>query len=155
MSYTTQDPNDTLTPLRDVVSRFFGDGLINPDRLMMLGRTIPVDVIETPDEFIIEASLTGVKPANVQVTATTSSVTIHVGRKVRARPEDEAVYLRRERFERHGPELTRTIALPAEIKPDNVTATYEHGVLTVHVAKDEATKPKTIPLHIARDETER
>ncbi len=154
MSYTTTDPNDTLSPLRDVVSRFLGDGLINTDRLMLLGRTIPVDVIETPDEFIIEASLTGVKPSNVQVTATTTSLTIHVGRKGRMRTEEEGVYLRRERFERQGPEMTRTIALPAEINPDNVKASYEHGVLTIHVAKDEATKPRTIPLHVAKEESE-
>lgn len=154
MSYTTHDPYDTLTPLRDVVSRFLGDGMGNPDRLMMFGRTMPIDVIETPDDFIIEASLTGVKPSNVQVTATTSSVTIHVGRKTHTRPEEEGVYLRRERFERHGPEMTRTIALPLEINPDNIKATYEHGVLTIRVAKDEATKPKTIPLHVAREEIE-
>lgn len=151
MSYTTHDPYDTLTPLRDVVSRFLGDGLVNPDRLAMFGRMMPIDVIETPDEFIVEASLTGVKPSNVQITATASSVTIHVGRKTHPRTEDEGVYLRRERFERHGPEMTRTVALPMDINPDNVKATYEHGVLTIHIAKDEATKPKTIPLHVAKE----
>lgn len=154
MSYTTHDPYDTLTPLRDVVSRFLGDGMVNPDRLMMFGRTMPIDVIETPDDFIIEASLTGVKPANVQVTATASSVTIHVGRKAHARTEEEGIYLRRERFERHGPEMTRTISLPVEINPDKVEATYEHGVLTIRVTKDEATKPKTIPLHVAKEQAE-
>lgn len=154
MSYTTHDPYDTLTPLRDVVSRFLGDGMVNPDRLMMFGRMMPIDVIETPDEFVIEASLTGVKPSSVQVTATSSSVTIHVGRKAHARIEEEGVYLRRERYERHSPEMTRTIALPMEINPDKVEATYEHGVLTIRVAKDEATKPKTIPLHVAKEQAE-
>lgn len=154
MSYTTHDPYDTFTPLRDVVSRFLGDGMVNPDRLMTFGRTMPVDVIETPDDFIIEASLTGVKPSSVQVTATSSSVTIHVGRKAHARIEEEGVYLRHERYERHSPEMTRTIALPIEINPDKVEATYEHGVLTIRVAKDEATKPKTIPLHVAKEQAE-
>lgn len=154
MSETTRDPYDTFTPLRDVVGRFLGDSMVNPDRLMMFGRTMPIDVLETPDEFVIEASLTGVKPSNVQVTATASSVTIHVGRKPHTRSEEEGVYLRRERFERHAPEMTRTIALPAEINPDKVQATYEHGVLTIRVAKDEATKPKKIPLHIAKEQDE-
>lgn len=157
MSYTTHDshdPYDTLTPLRDVVSRFLGDSFVTPERVMMFGRTMPVDVIETPDDFVIEASLTGVKPSNVQVTATTSSVTIHVGRKAHPRTEEEGVYLRRERFERHSPEMTRTISLPMEINPDKVEASYEHGVLTIRVAKDEATKPKKIPLHVAREQAE-
>lgn len=155
MSDTTHDPYDTFTPLRDAVSHFLGDGMMSQDRLLMFGQTMPVDIIETPDDFIIEASLTGVKPSNVQVTANTRSVTIHVGRKTHARTEEEGVYLRRERFERHSPEMTRTIALPVDINLDKVAATYEHGVLTIHVAKDESTKPKTIPLHIAKEQAER
>jgi HSP20 family protein len=155
MSYPVHDPYDTLTPLRDVISRFLGDGLLSPERLMTLGHTMPVDVIETPDDFVIEASLTGVKPSNVQITATRTGVTIHVGHKVHAKAEEEGIYLRRERYERHGPEMTRTIALPAEIDPDKIEATYEHGVLTLRVPKDEATKPKTIRLHVAREQAER
>lgn len=155
MSYTDHDPYDSLTPLRDVVNRFLGDGLVSPERLLTLGRTMPIDVIETPDEFVIEASLTGVRPSNVRITATTSSVTIHVGRKTHAKADDDGIYLRRERIERHGPEMTRTIALPAEIDPSKVKALYEHGVLTIHIAKDESTKPKTIPLQIAKEYVER
>lgn len=155
MSYSTQDPYDTIAPLRDVVSRFLSDGIANPEHLLMFRHTIPVDICETPDEFVIEASLTGVKPANVQVTATRTSVTIHAGRKGHARSDEEGVYLRRERFEWPVPEMLRTIALPSEINPDHVQADYEHGVLTIHVAKDEATKPKAIPLHVTKERTER
>lgn len=149
MSTPSREPFDAFTPLREAVNRFFDDGLMSPERLLS-GLVIPVDVIETADEYRIEASLTGVKPENVQVTTAGNAVTIRVGRKPQ-RPEEEGTYLRRERIERHLPDMTRTIPLPAKIDPERVTADYEHGVLIVHVAKDEETRPKIIPLHVAGD----
>lgn len=54
-------------------------------------------------------------------------------------------YVRRERYEG---EMTRTISLPAQIQPEKVQATYEQGVLTLHVPKSEATKPKQIEVKV-------
>jgi HSP20 family protein len=155
MSYPTREPLDAFTPLREAVNRFLDDGLMAPERLMLFGRTIPVDVIEAREEYIIEASLTGIRPENVQITATGNTVTIRVGRKGHAKHEEEGTYLRRERFERPMPEMARTIALPSQVDPNKVDATYEHGVLTIRIAKDEQAKPKTIPLHIAKNTPER
>jgi HSP20 family protein len=121
----------------------------------MLGHTFPVDVLETPDDYIIEASLTGVRPENVQITTTGNTLTIRVGRKAHLRHEDEGTYLRRERIERHGPEMSRTLTLPARINPDKVSADYQNGVLVVTVGKDEESKPRTIPLHVTKDKVER
>jgi HSP20 family protein len=145
---------DVFTPLRDAVSRLFDEGL-SPERLMFFGRTIPVDVIDTPEEYVIEASLTGVRPENVQVSVADNTVTIRVGRKVYAQRDEEAVYLRRERFERPTPEMSRVITLPAKIDPEKVEADYEHGVLTLHIRKSEESKARTIPLHVTKEAARR
>lgn len=147
MSTPSREPFDAFTPLREAVNRFFDDGFMTPERLLA-GRSIPVDVIETADEYRIEASISGVKPENVQVSTAGNAVTIRVGRKPQ-RTEEEGTYLRRERFERHFPEMIRTIALPAKIDPECVSADYQHGVLIIHVAKDEENKPKSVPVHVA------
>jgi len=147
MSTPTREPFDAFTPLRDAVNRFFDDGFMIPERIMT-GRMIPVDVIETADEYRIEASLAGVKPENVQVTTAGNTVTIRVGHKPQ-RPEEEGTYLRRERLERHLPEMIRTIPLPTKIDSERIVADYQQGVLIIHVAKDEQAKPKSIPLHVA------
>lgn len=148
MSEPVREPFDAFTPLRDVVNRLFDDGFITPERLLT-GHMIPVDIIETPEEYRIEASLTGVKPENVQITTAANTVTIRVGRKSGLRAEEEGTYLRRERIERRGPEMSRTVSLPAKVDPDKVSATYEHGMLIVHVGKSEESKPRTITLHIS------
>lgn len=148
------EPMDVFTPLRDAVSRLFDEGL-TPERLMFFGRSIPVDVIDTPEEYIIEASLTGVKPEHVQVSVVDNNVTIRVGRKAYTRREEDTVYLRHERIERPTPEMSRTIALPVKIDPEQVVANYEHGVLTLHIRKSEESKSHTIPLHVTKEPVKR
>ncbi len=149
------EPIDVFTPLREAVTRVFDEGMLNPERLMYFGRQIPIDVIDTPEEYIIEASLTGVKPENVQVSVAENTVTIRVGHKAYARHEEDAVYLRHERIERAAPEMSRVIPLPAKIDPDKVEADYEHGVLTLHIRKSEEYKSHTIPLHVTKEPAKR
>ncbi len=47
----------------------------------MRGRSIPVDITDTPDEYLIEASLPGVTPEHVHISAADNTVTIRVGRR--------------------------------------------------------------------------
>jgi HSP20 family protein len=145
---------DVFTPLRDAVSRLFDDGL-TPERLMYIGRTIPVDVIDTPEEYVVEASLTGISPEHVQVSASDNTITIRVGRKAYSRHDEDAIYLRRERIERPMPEMSRTITLPVKVDPTQVEANYEHGVLTLHIRKSEESKPHTIPLRVIKEAAKR
>lgn len=149
------EPMDVFTPLREAVSRMFDEGALTPERLLYFGRSIPVDVIDTPEEYVIEASLTGVRPEHVQVSVADNTVTIRVGRKAYTQHEEDTVYLRHERIERSTPEMSRVIALPAKIDPDKVVANYEHGVLTLRIRKSEESKSHSIPLHIAKEPTKR
>lgn len=148
---TKVEPYDAFTPLREAVTRIFDEGLINPERLMLLGRTFPVDIVDRPDEYVVEASLPGINPAYVHLTASGNALTIRVGKPAHSHREEDGAYIRKERIERHYPEMSRTLTLPAKINPDRVSATYEHGVLTVVVTKDEETKPHSIPLHVSKD----
>lgn len=149
------EPMDVFTPLREAVSRMFDEGTLSPERLLYFGRTIPVDVIDTPEEYVIEASLAGVRPEHVQVSVADNNVTIRVGRRAYARHDEDVVYLRHERIERPMPEMSRVIPLPSKIDPDQVVANYEHGVLTLHIRKSEESKSRTIPLHIAKEPAKR
>jgi HSP20 family protein len=149
------EPFDAFTPLREAVSRVFDEGLVSPERLLMLGRTFPVDVLDRADEYVIEASLTGVKPENVHISTSGNSVTIRIGGRIHAHHEDDTTYLKRERIERRVPEMSRTLTLPTRINPEKVVAIYEHGVLAITIAKDEETKPHTVPLRVAKERVER
>jgi HSP20 family protein len=119
---TTREPFDAFAPLRDAVTRFMEDGVVTPERaLLMFGRTFPVDVLETPEEYVIEASLLGMRPEDVQITTAGNTITIRAGRKARERTEKDVTYLRRERVDRFIPEVGRTITLPAHVDPEKLT----------------------------------
>ena len=149
MANVTREPVDAFAPLRQAVNRFMEDGWAGPERaLFLLGRTFPVDVLETPDEYIIEASLLGIRPEDVQITTAGNTITIRAGRKARRHDEKEMTYLRRERIDRVLPEVGRTITLPGHFDAEKVKAVYEHGVLTIHIGKDEETKEHTIPVQV-------
>jgi len=139
---------DAFAPLREAVSRFMEGSLGGPERaVFMLGRMFPVDIFEAPEEYVIEASLFGIRPENVHITTTGNTLTIRAGQKA-AKPSADGIYLRRERFEAFVPDVGRTITLPGHINPDKVNAEYEHGVLTIHVGKDEEIKDHKIPLKV-------
>ena len=147
MSMIWKDPFDALMPLRDAVNRLFEDSFVWPGRLeVFTGRTFPLDVYETKDQqgYIVEASLPGVKPEDISITAMGNTLTIHYATKGEEKVY-KTHYVRRERFEG---EMTRTVTLPTPILPEKVQATYEQGVLKLQVPKSEEVKPKQIPVKV-------
>ncbi len=147
MSMIWKDPFEALMPLREAVNRLFEDSFVWPGRLeVFTGRTFPVDVYETKDQqgYVVEASLPGVKPGDISITAMGDILTIHYATKGEKKVE-KPNYVRHERYEG---EMTRTITLPTHILPEKVQATYEHGVLKLLVPKSEEVKPKQIPIEV-------
>jgi len=147
MSMMWRDPREALMPFRDAVNRLFEESFIWPGRLeVFTGRTFPVDVSETKDQqgYVVEASLPGAKPEDISISAMGDTLTIRYANKGEEKVE-KPNYVRRERYEG---EMTRTIALPTQIQPEKVQATYEHGVLTLQVPQSEAVKPKQIEVKV-------
>lgn len=141
------EPRETFGSLRDAVGRLFEESFVNPRALesLMFGRSFPLDITDAEQEYVIDASLPGVKPEDVQITALGDTLTIHATRKPAEATEKTKTYVRRERYEG---EIQRIITLPVPIEAERVIATYENGVLTVRVPKTEAAKPKQIQVMI-------
>ncbi len=137
-----RQPFEGLVSLRDVMNRLFEESVISPRRVAPFGRVFPVDIRETEKDYVIEAALAGFKPEEMQITALENTVTIQATRQHEQKTEQQAgKYVRQERY---AGEVSRTIGLPGPIDPDKVTATYERGVLTLHVPKTEAAQAKQI-----------
>lgn len=138
-------PLEGLVSLRDAMNRLVSSSVIPPRLLGPFGRILPVDVRETDSEFVIDASLPGIKPAEMQITATDNTITIRATRKTEEETTGTGTYVRRERYEG---EMSRIIELPSPIDPNKVTATYEHGVLVLHAPKTEAAKARQIAVTV-------
>jgi HSP20 family protein len=146
MSLTRWEPFQELTPLREAMNRLFEESFVGLGRYDLFGGTPPIDIRETETEFVIEASLPGMKPEDVQITATPDQVTVRATKKEEEKKEEKpGTFVRHERY---AGELSRTIVMPKTVKVDEIAATYEHGVLMLHVPKAEVPKAKQIPVQV-------
>lgn len=86
-----------------------------------------IDLIETDEELIAFVSLPGASKDKIDLRVTEDS--LYVDAKPAAR---EGRYIRRESSPSG---MRREIKLPVEIKPEQVKAGFENGILTVHLPK--------------------
>lgn len=92
------------------------------------GYDVPaIDLIEGNDMLIARVALPGVSKAMIDLRVTEDTFSI----EARAAPK-EGKYLRREMSPLG---LKREIKLPMEIKPEQVKATFENGILEVQLPK--------------------
>ncbi len=104
----------------------------------------PVNVYEDNENLFVEAQLPGIDMKDVKISVTDNTLQFH-GERKKERTEDEDNYHFREA--RYGA-FARSFCLPDYVTPDQATARYDKGVLTVQVPKREETKPKSIPIDV-------
>ena len=103
---------------------------------------LPLDIRQTDREFLLEASVPGFSPQEVEITADQGILTLRGERRVDG-SQEEGTYLRRERAHYS---FVRQLALPADVKEDEIRATFQNGVLSVHLPRVEAPAPRRIPV---------
>jgi HSP20 family protein len=96
-------------------------------------RVPPIDVFEEGGSIVAKAELPGMKKEEIEVVVSGSELTIS-GRKEKEEKVERKDY---RRFERASGAFRRTVALPAEVALDKVTATYKDGVLEIRAPKAE------------------
>ncbi len=89
--------------------------------------TPAIDLVETNEEIIALVALPGVSKDKIDLRATEDSLYV----EAKAMPR-EGKYLRRDMSPLG---FKREIKLPAEIKPEVVKASYQNGILEVHLPK--------------------
>jgi len=102
----------------------------------------PINIYDDGESYSIRAELPGVKPADLDVQATASAVTIKGERRKDARDEKASV----ERRERDYGVFNRTVELATPIDPDKISAKLEDGVLTIIAPKAADARPRQIKI---------
>lgn len=139
----TSDPFGDLERLFDRMSQQFG-GLEHS-----LGSgSVPVDIREEDDKFVLRADLPGIDPADIDLQ-------VSDGRRVDISAEREEAVEADERDER-GRFVTqertietfeRTVSLPEAVDESATEAAYENGVLTVTLPKRSVEESTDIPVN--------
>ncbi len=101
---------------------------------------LAVDVYQTPIAFIIESTIAGVNPEDIDISTTPESITIKGKREKQEKIKIEN-YIHQECY---WGRFSRTIILPQEIDPDKVQANIKNGVLKVSLPKVNRGKSKKV-----------
>ena len=105
----------------------------------------PVDIYETENELVVKADLPDLQDKDIDVRVTGNTLTIRGERKFE-KDVNEDNYLR---IERSYGSFTRSFSLPNTVSSESIRADYRNGVLTLHMAKREESKPKRIKISVS------
>ncbi|KKU93806.1 MAG: Protein containing Heat shock protein Hsp20 protein [Candidatus Jorgensenbacteria bacterium GW2011_GWA1_48_13] len=92
---------------------------------------LTVDVYQTKDDIIVQSTVAGVAPEDLEINITNEAVTVS-GRREKMEKVEEKDYFYQECF---WGRFSRSIILPQEVDPEKSTASIKNGVLTVKMPK--------------------
>ena len=101
---------------------------------------LTVDVYQTPTEIIIQSTIAGVDPEELDIAITAESVTIRGKREKMEEVADEDYFFQ----ECYWGRFARQIILPQEIDADQAAASMKNGVLTIRLPKLNREKTKKL-----------
>jgi len=144
MSMIRWDPARDLMSLRQAMDRLFEESVIRPSGFTfeLGGGDIPIDIYQTQNAIVIKATLPGIKPEEVEISATDNVLTIKAEKQEEKEVKDKD-YIRKEN--RYGM-FSRSITLPIGIDADKAEANFDNGILTLNLPKSEKEKPKQIKI---------
>jgi len=135
-------PFGELLSLRQAMDSLFEDSFVRPRRLIgsALDGGLPLDVKSTADALIVEASLPGFTPEEVDITVEGGRLTITGRTSAEERHEDGEYFIQ----EIRRGSFRRAISLPEGLEADKATANFENGLLKLRIPRAEQVKPRQI-----------
>lgn len=135
------DPYRELVSMRDLMDRLFDRTLTSASNWTP-DWNLALDVAENADEFVVKASIPGINPDNLEITYNDRQLTIKGEVQEEQEVEETRYHLRERRFG----SFSRSLSLPSSINSDQIKASYEAGVLTLHLPKTPEAKPRRIEI---------
>jgi HSP20 family protein len=102
-----------------------------------------VDILETDKELLLFAEMPGVRPDNVDLRYENGELVLHG--KVQANNDERSMLL----HEYDDGDYYRVFHIDETIDPAQIAAECKNGVLTVHLPKTEAVRPRQITVKTA------
>ena len=129
-----------MDPVDRVFRDFWEDGL-------QTTRSMRTDVVETETDYKLTAEMPGIKKEDIQIDMKNGVLSIAAShREEKDEKDEQGRYIRRER---HSTSYHRSFRLGEEYKPEDITAKYEDGILTLTIPKKGVIEQKKDPTRIA------
>jgi HSP20 family protein len=104
----------------------------------------PVDILESPDAYLIRAELPGMNREDFNLEIDQRSLVLSGERRL----EKPAKNVEYRRVERLAGRFLRSFYLPDTVERDEIRATYRGGILEVHVPKSEKARTRQITVTV-------
>jgi HSP20 family protein len=127
-------------PLDRVFDRAFGAVLANGDA-NAASRSIALDVVQTPDAYIVKAELPGIPKDKIEVNVEDRNVTIGASFSQEIDANGKTLWQ-----ERNFGKLSRAIRLPEPVDANGTQATHVDGVLQLTLPKVAKANSKQITI---------
>ena len=140
------DAQRRMFSLLDAAPSVFRRGNLTPgDEQITTAEWSPlVDIAEDEKEYTIKVELPEVKKEDVKVTVENGTLSISGERKAEAEQKGRKFH----RVERYYGRFERCFTIPDDAEGSDARAEYKDGVLKVHLAKSEKSRPKQIEVKV-------
>lgn len=141
--FPLSDLGDIRRNMDDMFGRWFGDG---PFGQFNANTTFQpaVDIWETPEAYVLDATLPGVSRHDVELEVTGDTISIKGSRKPRADDSNVIYHVQNIGFGTFHIAYT----LPAHIDASGVKADYKDGILEITLPKVETAKTRSIKINV-------
>lgn len=139
MKRTYIEPFSDIERMNRVLDRLFSASTASTTGMVM-----PIDVMETENALIVRASVPGLNPEQIDVTVEKNVLTLK-GEHTDSQVFHDAKVYRREIV---AGSSVRSVRIPEGFDLENVSADFEHGILTVTFPKLEESKPKSLKIAV-------
>jgi HSP20 family protein len=103
-----------------------------------------MDLLETEHDFVLRADLPGLSENDVNIELEDNVLTLSGERKAEHEARKDGYY----RVERAWGAFSRSLTLPEGVDPNAVQASFDRGVLEIHIPKPEQRKPRKVAISV-------
>ena len=139
------DPFQEVLSLHDAMNQLFAQSFVQPGWSSTGSQTLtaPINVFETDSGYQVHVLLPGMNPEDIELTVQQNSLTIKGQFHPHVEQEKNVKWLAQE----FGPgSFERTITFPKPFYSDEITTSYENGVLSLWLPISESSRPKKISI---------
>ena len=150
---TRWNPYRELENLQNRMSRLFEEqyGGGREEALTTSGAFVPpVDIYEDQHGIQLKLEVPGIEQKDLDIKVENNVLTVSGERKFEKEQKEENFH----RIERRYGSFSRSFTLPNTVDTQKITADYNNGMLNIHMAKREESKPKQIKVNIGQPSIE-
>jgi HSP20 family protein len=152
MALIRWEPARELNTLQNEVNRLFNtffDAPLPNGGTAGQRRWLPaMDLVETEDDFVLRADLPGLSEDDVNIELEDNVLTVSGERKSEHEERKEGFH----RVERAYGSFARSLSLPDGVNAEAIKASFDRGVLEVHIPKPEERKPRKVAISVGSGE---